>query len=356
MRIFDFILLVGVIQGTFLTMGLLVKNFNKKKQNYYFFALISLISITLLSKYLFNAERYQQNPHIWYFFDIVAYAIGPLWYFTIQKSIKPKVVLSKLDWLMLSPILYHILFLIQLLFLSKEEILSKEGSIWFEGGFYVFCLTIFIVNGGYLLKAHLTLKQHKDAQFPTLLINGQYAFITIIAIWILSFIASFVLSNEYYINLNAYQIAFVSMAFLAFGLAFLALTRPASFYFLNQTYDGSEAYVLQKIAEQIEWVMQEHEPFLNKSYSLSDLSEAVGANTVLTSKAINRILKTSFADLMNEYRIKHFIKMARSEKMKNLTHWAIAQQAGFGNKVSFYKAFKKLRGTTPKAFLVSMEV
>ena len=104
MDILEIILLIGVIQGFFLSIGLWVKNIGKQKQNYYFLGLIMIVAFTLLAKLLFSVERYWVFPHIWFFVDIAAYAIGPLWYLTIVKSIKPRVVLSWQDYLLLSPI------------------------------------------------------------------------------------------------------------------------------------------------------------------------------------------------------------------------------------------------------------
>ena len=91
--------------------------------------------------------------------------------------------------------------------------------------------------------------------------------------------------------------------------------------------------------------------FLDPNFSLHELSKSIDSTPILTSKAINHYLKTNFKDLMNEFRINHFIRMAKNTDYNNLTHWALAQESGFGNKVSFYKAFKKMTGSTPKAYL-----
>ena len=238
--------------------------------------------------------------------------------------------------------------------MDKTLLLENARQDWFEVFFYLFCLSVLIVNGGFLWKARQVLKQYKDEQFPDLLIKGQYAFLVIIVIWLGAFLLSFLLTTDYNINLNAYHYAMVSFAFLAFSMAFLALIRPASFYFLNQTFDSSETFVLQQIADSIMTYLQENTPYLDSQYSLQDLSIAVQSNPVLTSKAINRILKTNYNELMNELRVKHFIQLAQEGQTKNLTLWAIAQEAGFGNKATFYKAFKKNIGTTPKAYLSSI--
>lgn len=353
MSLFRLILLIGIVQGFFLGIALIIKNYDKKKQNYYFLSLVFLISIALLSKFLFTKERYNTWPQIWFLADLIAYCIGPLWYFTIQKSIFPKVQIKLKEWLLLSPTLFHIGFLLFIFCLTKDELLQASESFEFALSFYVFCLTVLIVNSGYLLKAHRLLKEYRDSQFPNLLIKGQYVFLVILVVWMLAFLLSFLLANVYTVNINTYNFAFISFAFLTFGLAFLALIRPASFYFLTQTFDSSETYVLQQIAESVELYIREHEPYLQAGFSLNQLAKEIDSNPTLTSKAINRILKTSYSDLMNEYRVKHFLAIAQEEQWQRLTHWAIAQEVGFGNKVSFYKAFRKLTGTTPKQYFTS---
>ncbi len=355
MILYSTILLIGLVQGFFLTLGLLIKHYGKKKRNYYFLGLVFLISVSLLSKFLFSPARYQQFPQLWFIPDTIAYFVGPLWYFTIQKSIKPSVKLSLNDWLLLSPILYQIGFLGYIFTLEKSSLFDMTNNPFFAQTFFVFCLGVLITNGGFLWKAHRTLQKHRDVQFPELLRKGQLVFIFIIAIWLLSFVFSLILTNTTSINLNAYSFAFLSLAFLTFGLAFLALIKPASFYFLTQTYDSSQTYVLQQIAEQVEIYLKEQEPYLKSNFSLNELSQAIGSNPVLTSKAINRILKSTFSDLMNEYRVQHFLRLAKKEKLENLTLFAIAQEAGFGNKVTFYKSFKKVMGMTPKTYLLEFE-
>lgn len=353
MSIYKILILIGLIQGLLLTFALLIKNYGNKKQNHYFFALIFLICFALLSKFLFNAERFQALPHIWYVVDITTYSIGFLWFLTIQKSIYPKIKLSKNDYLLLSPILYHVFFLIFIFTISKKQLLLASQKHLYSFSFYIFCLTALFVNIAFLWKSHLILKKYKDTRFPDLLIKGQYAFLIILLIWITSFALSFFTSHSFLINLKAYSYAFLSLAFLTFTLAFLAIIKPESFYFLTQTFDASENYVLKQIADKAVLYLEEKEAFLKNNFSLNELSQAIQSNSVLTSKAINRILKTSYSDLINKYRVNHFVKLAHQEQLKNLTLWAIAQDAGFANKVTFYKAFKKNTGTTPKNYLTN---
>ena len=87
---------------------------------------------------------------------------------------------------------------------------------------------------------------------------------------------------------------------------------------------------------------------------MNDLSNSINSNTVLTSRAINQILESNFNELVNAYRIKHFTSIAKADRNRHFTLWAIAQESGFGNKATFYSAFKKVTGSTPKRYLRSI--
>ncbi|MEM6261994.1 MAG: helix-turn-helix domain-containing protein [Bacteroidota bacterium] len=351
MGFYKIILLVGIIQGLFLSSGLLVKTYGKKQVNYFFMGLIFVITVALCMRYAYDTFYHLLYPWVWYLSDGIAYIIGPLWYLTVQKSTQKNMKITRSDWAFFSPFLFYIGLLGFVGTLSHAELGEFYQSPYGLLPFYGFCLTVLWINGAFLWKAHVLLRKLPPSQFPAFLRYAQYAFTAILGIWLATFLASIFLANPGSVNLSAYNIAFLSFAFLTFGMAFLALVRPTSFYFLTQVYDSSEAFLLQEIAERIEKHLKAEQSFTKPGYGLADLSGEIGSNPVLTSKAINRILHTNFNDLVNQYRVHHFILLAKAESQKRFTLWALAQQVGFGNKVTFYKAFKKEMGTTPKAYL-----
>lgn len=355
MKLFNLILLIGSIQGFFLGLGLWIKNWGRKKQNPFFPLLLILMAITLLAKYSFEVELYWAYPHFWFFTDLIAYLIGPFWYFTLKNSLHTRLSLSRSDYAMLAPLLYYLGFLGYILSINSATLVQEARSLSFNRLFYVFSFTVILVNAGFMLKAQRTVRKHKSTQFPAFLVQGQNLFLGILGIWLLSFLLSVVLSGPQNIVLQLYHVAFVSLAFLCFGLAFLALIRPEAFYFLTQTYDGSETQTLASIAERVRGHLAQDKPFLQPDANLAALASAVQANPVLTSKAINRILETNFNDLINQHRVDHFLQLARESRAQQLTLWALAQEAGFNNKATFYKAFRKQMGSTPKAYLSSQK-
>jgi len=355
MSIYQAFLFAGVLQGLFLVAALWLKNARRRHQNLYFLCLISLITLSLSMKLLYTPERYLIFPQIWYVADLVAYLVGPFWYFTIRKSIAARIKISPMEWALLAPIGYYVFFLIYLFSIPTSSVLAGVDTLWTISPYYLFCGSVLLVNGAFLIKAHHILRNVRNTRFPKLLINGQYAMLMIIGLWMICFLVGVLWTSDQAFSEQAYQYAFLSLAFLLFGFAFLALIKPESFYFLTQTFDTNEHFVLQQLAHQIKTYLDTEKPFLKSGFSLNDLSEAVSSNPVLTSKAINHILKTNYADLMNSCRLDHFLQMAQQQKHQHLTHWALAQEAGFGNKVSFYKYFRKNFGTTPKVYLATLK-
>lgn len=353
------LILLGTFEGFLLLSALVAKNLGRKNLNPYFFGLVGALSGALLAKLLFSSSNYERVPHFWYVLDLAAYVIGPLWYLTIKKSLKLDRLMDRWDWLLLAPTLQYIAF-VAYLFVTydAEQLVSVSRGDWplMEWTFNIFCISVTFVNGAFLWRSYRLIQGQKG--LPALFIDGQKLFLSVLVIWMLVFITGmFVTGSDLDGIFIIYDLGFVSLALIVFGWGYLALLKPAYFYFLTQSFSSSDGFVLEEIARRAQDEIATHRLYLDKDLTLRTLSERVQANPVMTSKAINRVLGMSFSDLINQYRVHHFVELARSERTRQLTHWALAQEAGFGNKVSFYKYFKKMAGVTPKKFLESgMEI
>ncbi len=292
-------------------------------------------------------------PHFWYFLDLAAFVIGPLWYLTIRKSIHARASFSRTDWLLL-PSLQYIAFVILLVVdYSPSELVRADFSQWKPiRPFYLFCFAVCFVNGVFLYKSYRIIRENRG--LPALFVDGQKLFLSVLVLWMIVFTTGMLYSDDNIQGIFAiYDIGFLSLAWLFSAEVTSPCSSLNTFYFLTQTFSNSENFVLTEIANRVVAEIEENKLYLQKDFSLSELAERVNSNTVVTSKAINRVLGISFSDLINEYRIRHSIRLAREEHTQRLTHWALAQESCFGNKVSFYKNFKKCTGHTPKEFLDS---
>lgn len=84
--------------------------------------------------------------------------------------------------------------------------------------------------------------------------------------------------------------------------------------------------------------------FLENELSLTELARKTGFTYHQLSEAINLAGGKNYHDYLNEFRVREAKRLLLDQ---NATVISIAYAAGFNNKVSFFKAFKKSTGMTP---------
>jgi AraC-like DNA-binding protein len=156
-----------------------------------------------------------------------------------------------------------------------------------------------------------------------------------------------------------YSFHFMGVVFLFYWLCYQALTQPVVFGFQFVTIEPAEPEKavsdtseirLQQSFSQIKMVLENDKVYKKPTLTLTELAASVGIARHLASQAINTQTSGNFFDLVNEFRIEEFKRLARDPTMKNLTMLGIAQEAGFNSKASFYAIFKKKTGMTPAEY------
>lgn len=105
-----------------------------------------------------------------------------------------------------------------------------------------------------------------------------------------------------------------------------------------------------EITQKIDTIMLRDKPFLNKRFSIDDLSRMIDVRRSKVTLVINEVLGKNFHGLTNDYRVKEAIRIMEIDK-DNLTIDAIADSVGFHSRSSFYACFKKFTGQTPKEYI-----
>jgi AraC-like DNA-binding protein len=111
---------------------------------------------------------------------------------------------------------------------------------------------------------------------------------------------------------------------------------------------------LQHLAAKIEAYFRTTEVFLNSQLTAELLGSLTGHPHRMIGQAIKHTHRISFRDYLNNYRISYI-----EEKLSDPTYLAkssietIAEASGFGSRQSFYTAFKKAKGCTPKEYFSS---
>ena len=114
--------------------------------------------------------------------------------------------------------------------------------------------------------------------------------------------------------------------------------------------DLSDVYAT--IAEQLEACMNTDKLYLNPKLTLQDVSAAIGTNRTYLSDYLNKVLKTTFYEYVNDFRIRTACEIIDSMTAENKRSMQeISEISGFNSISTFNRSFVKLVGKTPSQYL-----
>ncbi len=121
---------------------------------------------------------------------------------------------------------------------------------------------------------------------------------------------------------------------------------------LNELSNISEPEAI-RLQTRLEALMETEHPYLRDDLRLFDLASRLDTSTHKLSELINRVMATSFYDLINRHRVaaaKQRLNQFRQSNQRE-TILAIALETGFKSQSSFYRIFKKHTGMTPVQYI-----
>ena len=204
-----------------------------------------------------------------------------------------------------------------------------------------------------------SVKRHKITYKEIrMLIPILYSFIVIYMLLLIS---------DYYLNLPFYSQYFSTF----FYTAFLSITTFRSYQLMRDlsrtrenektpypkkqnptTYQNSglKEVDAKEYEKTIRILMQEQKLWRNPEFSIADIATRIEIPQHYITQVLNERIQKNFYTLVNEYRTEEVIRLFQEKKYKDWTLTAIAYEAGFNSKSSFYSFFKKYTGETPSAY------
>jgi AraC-like DNA-binding protein/Flp pilus assembly protein TadD len=91
--------------------------------------------------------------------------------------------------------------------------------------------------------------------------------------------------------------------------------------------------------------------YLNPAFSVQDLCLMLNRSRGYISKSIAEGGGTSFASLVNEFRVNEARRLLAEQATELPSMVTLAEKTGFGTRQSFYRSFKTLTGFTPKEYM-----
>ena len=107
-----------------------------------------------------------------------------------------------------------------------------------------------------------------------------------------------------------------------------------------------------QILRNIESYFEKEKPYLEFDFTQKQLSEDLLLSNYQIRNTLNQAYSISFTDYVNYHRIKEFMRiLSKDNSWKTATMGNLSNSIGFKSVNSFYLAFKKFVGKTPKEFL-----
>lgn len=96
--------------------------------------------------------------------------------------------------------------------------------------------------------------------------------------------------------------------------------------------------------------------YLNSDVDRKEVAAYLNLQPHIFSAFINQAYHANFNDVLNRYRITYVEEGLKNRRWNDLTLEAVAEKAGFNNRVTFLTAFKKFTGTTPTQYIRNIQL
>lgn len=110
------------------------------------------------------------------------------------------------------------------------------------------------------------------------------------------------------------------------------------------------AELVDELYEKILHIFVVQKKYKDPDYSAKKMAEELHTNTRYISAVVNIRFGQNYSSLVNEYRIKDAQYLLIDKRHINKTMEEISAMVGFANRQSFYAAFYKLNGITPRSY------
>ena len=155
----------------------------------------------------------------------------------------------------------------------------------------------------------------------------------------------------------AYQLLLLAECGWLLLVAFMALRQPDIMHrqllveparkYRNSALSESAA---RELSSSLDQLMETDKPHLDNELTLPDLAKRLGVSAHLLSQLLNDTLGCNFYEYINQARVREAQALLQDADCGEMAIIDIAYQAGFNNKNSFNKAFRKYTSLTPSEF------
>ncbi len=361
----DTLFLGAAIHGVALVLLLVLNGFANRKANLLLAGLVGLLTITMWNVFVQKTGGEFHRFLIDYYLWVTPLLWAPVLYLYVGQLSHLRDVTIRRLFLHALPAILAGLAQIPIHLYSD----TQSGALFYGYVHKSIVALIYVQIAAYFLLSLRLLRTYRAKAMETrsALDKINLNWLTIVVV-----LFSVILAADFALNIPAiffgvtrpefYDAVLLAEACSVFAIGYLSLRQPeillghslapqpvvsgASTKYLGSPVDeqlGAE------LADKLDRVMETKQVFLQNDLKLAELADIAGLSPHHLSQVINQHHHKNFYDYVNGYRAKFAADHLRKHGKTNLTR--LAFDAGFNNRVSFSKAFRKHTGQTPTDFL-----
>ncbi len=209
----------------------------------------------------------------------------------------------------------------------------------------------------YIFKKNQDIKKYQiSLKWLLSLIASVFLLVVVYAAFVLNLFSS---PNDLYSATNTVILSTVAFAFALVGL--IPIMFPHVLYGFSVAQKEREklgnalgevlpnAYY-SKMAQRIEDLFNEKQPYLERSYKMAVLAEELKAPKHHVHQCFKTVYNTTFTAFKNKFRVQWVKQALNHHDFRNDTIDGIGSAAGFNSKSHFYTIFKRETGYSPKEY------
>ncbi len=108
--------------------------------------------------------------------------------------------------------------------------------------------------------------------------------------------------------------------------------------------------LMDELETKIDEIIIVKKKFRDKDFSAVELAKLLGTNARYISAVTNLRFHLNYTSYVNQYRIREAMSILVDKRYRNLKMEDVADMVGFSNRQSFYAAFFKIVGITPREY------
>lgn len=363
---------IGLFQGLFLGLALILLNKGNRKANKTMGFLVITFSLSVSHITVINLGLKESMTHLMMIGFPLLFLFGPLLLLYVKYLTQPDFKLNINYFYHFTPFIALEIYLIPTFYLNtaaEKLYLLNNWDSWAAFLDYVvspiesihFIIYLIIINRG--VKNHNDRIKDLFSSLSNVNLKWLQQIFRICMGCILFYLALTLFgtfgSRELFKEFAGEAIA-LAVSIAIYTMGYFALRQPeifvGEFKISQKTEEKPKPTKLvadedsDKILAKLETFMAEEKPYLNNLVSIKDLATKTGIQTHHISFVLNNHLKLNFFDFINKYRIEDACSKLISAEYENSTVLEIAYEVGYNSKSAFNTSFKKFTGLTPTEY------